>query len=371
MKLPYTTTAVLLPLLFITFTLKAQQNNELLNLLIKKNIINKQEADSLKRELAANDQEKDNKRGISIGKNLHISGLIQARYQGYEQATTNNSFDLHRARLDVKGNLNSSWEYEIYTEFAGTAKLLEAYTSYKFGDYLKLTAGQFKVPFSQESLVSDSQLEFINRSQVVEALAGRSKDVIGNQNGRDIGIQINGSFIKLKDHYLFDYTLGIFNGAGYNVTVDNNNHKDISGRFSIHPVSNLSVSADFYNGQGFYGNPAKNQVRNRGGIDARYVQGRLSLTAEYEKGTDGAIKKNGWYVQGAYFVIPKKLQAVAKYDTFDPNQAIATDGTNWYTGGLNYFFNEWARVTINYNYRREQVTQIKNNLVSAQFQLLF
>ena len=36
----------------------------------------------------------------------------------------------------------------------------------------------------------------IDRSQVVEALVARGKDVIGNQNGRDIGIQIGGGILK-------------------------------------------------------------------------------------------------------------------------------------------------------------------------------
>ena len=60
-----------------------------------------------------------------------------------------------------------------------TTKLLDAYTTYKIADYFKVTAGQFKVPFSLESLIADSQLEFIDRSQVVNALAGRATDVIG------------------------------------------------------------------------------------------------------------------------------------------------------------------------------------------------
>ena len=376
MKLPYViATALLLGLLSGALQSKAQKNDELLNLLIKKNVLSQQEADSLRADLAIKEQakkDKENQHGVTVGSRaLQISGLIQARYQGFEQAGAFNSFDLHRARLDVKGDISSHWNYEVYTEFAGTTKLLDAYAAYKLNDYLKITAGQFKVPFSLESLTADSQLEFIDRSQVVDALAGRAKDVIGNQNGRDIGVQVNGSFVKLDDHYLFDYTFGVFNGAGFDVTADNNNHKDIAGRLSVHPINNLSVSANFYNGQGFYGTPAKNQARKRGGFDARYVYGPLSLTAEYDKGTDGTIHKDGWYAQAGYFLIPKRLQLAAKYDTLDPNSIITTDRSTWYIGGLNIFFNEWARLAIDYSSRHEEVTQVKNNLFSAQLQLTF
>jgi phosphate-selective porin OprO and OprP len=378
MKLPYVIkTAILLAILFTAFTVKAQQNEDLLNLLIKKNVLSQQEADSIRADQAIKAQakkekDKENQHGITIGSRaLQISGLIQTRYQGFEQSGVNNSFDVHRARLDVKGDIDDNWNYELYTEFAGTTKLLDVYTTYKIADYLKFTAGQFKVPFSIESLIADSQLEFIDRAQVVDALAGRAKDVIGNQNGRDIGIQINGSFAKLDDRYLFDYTLGVFNGAGYDVTADNNSRKDIVGRFSVHPINNLVVSADFYNGVGFYGTPAKNQKRNRGGFDARYVAGPLSITAEYDKGTDGNIKRDGWYAQAAYFVIPKRLQLATKYDTYDPNNVITTDRSDWYIGGINYFFNSWTKLTVDYSDRHEQVTQVKNNLISVQLQLTF
>jgi phosphate-selective porin len=376
MKLPYVIrTVLLLSVLFASATLKAQQNEDLLNLLIKKNVLSQQEADSIRADQAIKAQaKKDNQHNITIGsKALLISGLVQARYQGFEQSGVNNAFDLHRTRLDVRGDVTDKWSYDVYTEFSGSgAKLLDAWTSYKFADYLKLQAGQFKVPFSLESLTSDSQLDFIDRSQLVEALAGRSKDVIGNQNGRDIGVQIGGSFVKPGDFYLFDYTFGVFNGAGYDVTTDNNNRKDFGGRFTVHPIKNLSVSADFYNGVGNYGTPAKNQKRNRGGFDARYVIGALALQAEYDKGTDGGIKRDGWFGQATYFVIPKHLQLAAKYDTYDPNKALPTDRAKIYTGGVNYFFNDWTKITVDYLDRREETaTQIKNNILEVQLQVTF
>jgi phosphate-selective porin OprO/OprP len=355
---------------------KAQQNEDLLNVLIKKKVITQQEADSIRSDQAIKEQQKRDKEGenqhnITIGSRaLQISGLIQARYQGFEQSTVNNAFDLHRARLDVKGNITDKWSYEVYTEFAATTKLLDAYTAYKVADYLKFTAGQFKIPFSYESLTSDSQLEFIDRSQVIEALVGRSKDVIGNQNGRDIGIQVSGSFAKVNDLYLFDYSLGLFNGAGYDVVTDNNNHKDFSGRLGIHPIKNLDFGANLYSGEDIAASGTKTQARNRYGFDGRYVIGALSLTGEYVHGTDAAVHRDGWYAQAGYFVLPK-LQLVAKYDTYDPNKVITTDRSTIYIGGFNYVFNSWTKLAVDYLDKREQTTQIKNNIIEAQLQIAF
>lgn len=383
-------TALVLVLLIPALISKAQQNEDLLNLLVKKNVLSQTEADSIRSDQAIKEQAKKDKEaksaltGVGFGKYLRIGGVLQERYQGFEQSTKFNSFDLHRARLIVQGNVSDDWSYYTQTELGGASvKLVDAYTTYKIADYLKFSAGQFKIPFSLESLTSDPALEFIDRSQVVEALAGRSTDVIsttgvgtgaapGNQQGRDIGISIGGNFFKVNDNYILDYTFGVFNGAGYDVTGDNNSRKDIGGRLAIHPIVNLTIGGDFYNGVAYYGNPAKNQKRNRGGFDARYVIGGLSVQAEYDKGTDGAIKRDGWFGQAAYFVWPKKLQLAAKYDTYDPNKAIGTDRANIYTGGINYFFNNWAKFTIDYLDRHEEATtQIKNNILEAQLQLTF
>ncbi|MGN6181862.1 MAG: porin [Mucilaginibacter sp.] len=371
-------------LLFSTVTSKAQQTDDLLNVLIKKGVITGHEADSIRADAAIKEQrkreqEKANQHGVYIGsKALQLSGLLQTEYEDFQQKGVNNTFLLHRARLDVKGDINSNWSYEVYTEFAGVnPKLLDAYTTYKIADFLKVTAGQFKVPFSLESLISDNQLEFIDRSQVVNALSGRSTDVIGNQNGRDIGIQVSGNFVTLDTkQYLFDYSVALVNGAGYDATTDNNSHKDIAGRLGIHPINNLVISGDFYNGQGYYtlagAKTATNNKRNREGIDARYVIGGLSLQAEYDKGTDGTIKRDGWYGQASYFILPRHLQLSAKYDTYDPNITASNDADTIYTGAASWYFNDWAKFTLNYLVKHEDASaQVPDNIFEAQLQLTF
>jgi phosphate-selective porin OprO and OprP len=384
MKLLYLKrTLLVLTILFSAVVSKAQSNDELLNLLIKKNVLTQQEADSLRSDLAIKEQakkdkDKANQHLINTGsKLLQIGGLLQERYQGFEQKGVNNAFDLHRARLIISGNVTDDWSYFTQTELGGTGvKLVDAYTAYKVADYLKFTAGQFKIPFSLESLTGDAQLEFIDRSQAVEALVGRSKDVIGNQQGRDIGIQVSGNFAKVNDLYLFDYSLGLFNGAGYDVTTDNNDHKDFVGRLGVHPLKGLDFGGSIYEGEDIplstatVPNPVT-QARNRYGFDGRYVLGALSLTAEYVHGTDGAIRKDGWFGQVGYYVIPQ-IQLVAKYDTYDPNKVKTTDRSNIYIGGVNFVFNKYTRLAIDYLDRREETaTQVKNNILEAQLQIAF
>src|SRR5580698_7096307 len=98
---------ILFAFLLPTLVVRAQ-TDDLLNVLIKKNVITQQEADSLRadaalKEQAKKDRDKKNQHGITIGSRaLQISGLIQTEYEGFAQSTVNNTFLLHRARLDVK-----------------------------------------------------------------------------------------------------------------------------------------------------------------------------------------------------------------------------------------------------------------------------
>jgi phosphate-selective porin len=48
------------------------------------------------------------------------------------------------------------------------------------------------------------------------------------------------------------------------------------------------------------------------------------------------FRAEGYYVQGSYFIIPKKLQLFTKYESFNPGQ-VANDNLSSITGGLNYY----------------------------------
>lgn len=361
-----------LSLLLGALDLKAQQNEDLLKLLIRKKILTQKEADSLLTESEKN-APSTGKHDPFLNKSLQISGMVQMRYQGFQQSNLNNAFDLHRVRLDVHGNLSDEWSYDLLTEFAGPGvKLVDVEVDYKISDFLRFSAGQLKIPFSLESITSDAQLALIDRSQVVEALAARSKDVSGNNTGRDIGLVVSGSIIKMSGFYLVDYSAGIFNGAGIDVTSDNNNHKDYGGRVVLHPLKTLGIGANFYQGLAHYGTPAANEKRNRIGFDAQYVLNRWVFAAEYDKGWDGTIKRAGWYSQVAYFAIAKKLQFAVRYDTYNPDKIATADQTDWVATGVNYFITPRAKLAVDYTFRHERSDQQqKNDLFSTQLQLSF
>jgi len=358
----------------VSFANYAQTTNDVLELLIKNKTITQQQADSVRAEAAIKQQDVDaNKKSfpLSASRLIQLSGYTQVRYLFQQQKGQVDGFDIRRARLDVRGNFTPYFAYFLQADFAGTPKLIDAYAEVKLADYFNITIGQTKIPFSAENMSSDNKMESIDRSQVVEALTARGQDVIGNQNGRDIGVQVGGSFAKIDKRFLFDYKIGVFNGAGINVS-DKNDNKDIIGRLVVHPLKGFDFGGSYYTGVGNFGKPtATNQDRNRYGVEANYQFNRFFVRGEFIEGKDGTITRNGWYAQAGYYLIPAKLQLTAKYDTYDTNTSAANDKSTIYYLGATYNFNNWSRIQAGYYIKKEEGPEVKNNLVAVQYQISF
>lgn len=376
--------ATVILIIFGVFILNAhsQSTDDVLNILVQKKLIAQKEADSLRAEAAIAAQANISKIKsfpLSAGKKITLAGYTQVRYQALEEAGRIDGFDIRRARLDVKGIISPYWGYRVQFDLAGTPKLIDAYVELKLNDYLNFTVGQAKIPFSLENLASSNKLELIDRSQVVEALTGRGRDVGGNQNGRDIGIQVGGTILKLKDRPVVDYRVGVYNGSGINV-VDNNEKKDYAARLILHPVTGLDISGALYYGSRFVPEvrtgtvvttPSKSVDRNRYGFDLSYDLKNLSVRSEYIHGTDDLIDREGYYVQGGYYFFQKKFQLIAKYDFYDADLAIGDNAAIWYVLGANYNFNTATRLQFNYTLKEEEGSGIDNNFASAQLQIGF
>jgi len=364
-------------LLFVISDSFSQSSNDILNLLILNKAVTQQQADSIRAEAALLQQSADASRKsffISATRQMQFSGYSQERYQSFDEAGKRDGFDIRRARLDLKGSLTPFFSYRVQADLVDKPKMIDAYGEIKLADHFSITAGQFKVPFSLENLTSSNKLEMIDRSQVVEALAARGKDVIGNQNGRDIGIQISGTFFKINNLSLVEYRLGVFNGSGINVSDTANGAKDIVSRLIFTPIKGLSFGGGFYNGWAKAIKPdilGKSQLRNRYGVELSYVQTRFSFKGEYLSGKDGITNRSGWYIQSGYFVIPQELQVLGKYDVYDPNTSATDNISTNYVFGANYSFNSWSRLQAFYTIRQEEGFTVDNNYFSMQYQIGF
>ena len=369
--------AILLLLLVLSGEAYTQSSNDILNLLVANKSITQQQADSIRAEAAIKQQETDAMRKsffVTAARQLQLTGYTQFRYQELDEKGKKDGFDIRRARLDLKGALTPYFAYRLQTDFAASPKIIDAYTEVRIAEYFMITAGQFKIPLSLENLTSSNKLEMIDRSQVVEALVARGKDVIGNQNGRDIGVQISGTFLKIKGLPLAEYRIGVFNGSGINIADTANKAKDIAGRLLLTPIKGLSLGAAYYYGWDKAIKPdvpGQSQERNRLGFELSYVTTRLSLRGEYINGRDGKTYRAGWYVQAGYYLIPQKFQVLAKYDKYDPNTSVNNNITLNRVVGANFNFNSWSRLQAFYTFRTEQGPQVNGNYLSVQYQIGF
>ncbi|MBN1416307.1 MAG: hypothetical protein JW973_14490 [Bacteroidales bacterium] len=369
-------------ILFLTagILLRAQTTDDLLNLLIRNHIITLEQADSMRAEAAIADQANQSKLksfAVNAGKKIRLGGYGHFRYQFLEEEGKTDGFDIRRIYVDLKASITPYWDFRLQTDFAGSPKIMDIYADLNINDWLNFTIGQQTIPFSLNNTTSNAKLELTDRSQAVEALSLRNGDVLGNNNGRDIGISVYGSFIALQDRKLFNYRIGVFNGSGIN-KADLNEAKDIVGRIILHPLQGLDLGGSFYYGWTPDSATLDNQtvptqlgLRQRAGAEINYTWRFLNMKCEYITGTDGTIRKAGYYGQIAGYVIPDKLQIAGRYDVYDRNADENDTVTTNYTMGVNYYINRNVTLQGSYTLCHEEGIAFRNNIGSVQLQISF
>ncbi len=172
----------------------AHGKDDTLELLARKGVITAEEYATLK--TSQKDRaEVSLKDGLRItgndGSSLRIGTLIQAdaAYFDREQREAPNGTEIRRARLSF-GGTTGVWNFRLEGEFAGTATLTDGFAAWN--GPVTITGGHFKMPYSLESLMSDKDLAFMERSLSSAFLASRAPGLMisdGNaQGGWAIGL---------------------------------------------------------------------------------------------------------------------------------------------------------------------------------------
>jgi phosphate-selective porin OprO/OprP len=296
---------------------------------------------------------------IPSDRSLKLGTYTQVGYTHWEEGRE--GFRIRQARVILKGDILKNINYKLQIDAVQSPVLLDAEIGIHLSPYAKLSFGQFKIPFSIENLISGSELDTINRSNTVKYLCP-GRDI--GAKGRDIGITVNGKYSSLE------YTLGFFNGSGIN-KIDTNDQLDIAGRLVFTPFRSLFIGISHYNGR--YSPPlgASTIKKHRPGVDVFFIRDRTSLKAEFIFARDNQTERSGWYIQGGYYFIQKKLQAIVKQDSFDRDMAFGGDQIVMTTLGLNYFFSRKTKLQLNYEYRRGGLEETFDGVILAQIQAGF
>jgi phosphate-selective porin len=362
--------------------------DNLIQRLVEKHVLAPSDADDIRAEIAQIEKEQaakpaEPKKAVPAGAvktPIKLSGYIQERYAGSNQAGFNDGLDARRVRLTFSGDPTPRLDFKAQVDFAGSRKaqtgaastalfskplLLDAVAGLKLSAVNRLQIGQFKVPFGSENAASGTNFEFINRSTVTETLAP-GRDI--GASGRDIGIQLGGSTLAGNNGGAVDYALGVFNGAGIN-TGDDNDGKDVAAQVIWRPsVPGLSLGADLYDGR----RGAANATRDRQGLQLLYGHDPWFVRAEHIWAKDGSVKKRGYYGTLGYTVAPR-TQAAIRYDHLDPNTGAGDDASHTLTVGFTRLLSKdgLQRWQLNYERHREEGEQVPNDQYLAQLQLGF
>jgi phosphate-selective porin OprO/OprP len=334
---------------------------------------------------------------------LTLGGLLQGQFDAGDQGDArfpdkNSRFYLRRARLNASGRFQEDFELRIELDLTGTlakttglrAQMTDGYIFWNHYRALGVRVGEFKTPFGFEQFYSDPRLFTIERTLVNDRLT----------LSRQIGAQVEGNVL---DKHLY-YALGAFNGTGANNNFNDNNKLAWVGRLAAtpwrsgdaqHPAS-WAIGGDYFTSDdtalsqpaefGFDSTPATGDrdnlftgKHNGWGLDSQLQLGPFDLWGEYLRARFEPVARiprprveaDGWYVQAAFYALPKKLQLVAKYDTFDPNRQAFDDDTKTVTLGLNYLV-RGDDIKLQADYlRADSVKFPKQDKVLARLQVIF
>ena len=334
--------------------------------------------------------------------NVKLSGygMIQYQYSGQKNAESN-SFNIRMGRIALEGRIAEDFYWKTQIQFNGNTsnlgsspRMVDLFAEWQKYDYFKVKIGQFKNPFTFENPMHPIDQGFMGYSQNVSKLAGFS-DRAGEHasNGRDIGLQLQGDFLKnANGRNLLHYQIGVFNGQGTN-TKDVDNQKNVIGGVWVMPVSGMRIGA--FGWTGSYARKGEwteivrvpfgtnfDQVitithpdyrklnQNRYAFSFEYKKDGWTVRSEYIHSTGKAFAKSitnfndanakdcsineniGDKAQGVYGLViaplaqlPKnsRIDIKARYDMYQPNGKNNMQKTQ-YEAGLNFHIGK--RITI-------------------------
>jgi hypothetical protein len=291
--------------------------------------------------------------------------------------------------------------------------LTDASMTFNYIPGARIRVGLFKLPTGEEALVPvHVAYDYVYFSSVTDNLLlertvrptspspGRTfqtpfptgmtpAKIAGSVSGfRDIGIQVYDWF--RKDAWEFSYAGMVSNGNNINYLGDDNSSKDFTGRLQASYIfggkgpkrEDLSVFVWHQQGKRTFGSSDYDRVRE--GTGFTYRQKAVHVAGEYMRGRgmifvgpqlpfndigapaiqpvnavalSDSNKADGWYLSGGYQFL-KDWEFDLRYDTLNRltnSPANERDFKTW-TVGTQYAINKDTRLTLNYEFRKQEVT---------------
>lgn len=350
--------------------------------------------------------------------NVKLSGfgIVQYQYNGMHNSKTSksNSFNLRLGRVSLDGRILDDWYWKAQLQVNGNTstlgtspRVVDLFAEWQKYDYFRVKLGQFKNPFTFDNPIHPIDQGFMSVAQSVLKLASFSDRAGAHpSNGRDIGIQVQGDFLKNNaGRNLVHYQVGVFNGQGIN-TKDVDQQKNIIGGVWVMPVNGLRLGWFGWTGSyarkgtwtdnaGIVQSGVRKLQQRRYAFSAEYKANDWTLRSEYIHSTGYAFAKSlsntddaaakdcnlsadGNKAQGVYAlviapIIPNKLHAKARYDMYQPSDGAQKQRTQ-YDIGLDYEFTKNLALSGIYSYvhdRSQHALQANPNYSMLDVELSF
>lgn len=356
--------------------------------------------------------------------NIKLSGygMLQYQYSGQKNAESN-SFNVRMGRISLEGRIADDFYWKAQVQFNGNTstlgnspRMVDLFAEWQKYDYFKVKIGQFKNPFTYENPTNPIDQGFMAYAQNVNKLAGFSdRSGMHSSNGRDIGLQFQGDFLKNSNgRNLLHYQVGVFNGQGIN-TKDVDNQKNIIGGVWVMPIQGMRIGAfrwtgsyarkgtwtddehghQVANGESSFSGTRK-LSQNRYAFSFEYKQDGWTVRSEYIHSTGMAFAKSinnfndadakncnlneslGNKAQGVYGLViaplaklPKgnRVDVKARYDMYQPNGKTDMMKTQ-YEAGFNFHIGKRFSILTEYALVNDR-TLAKHNYSMADAEVCF
>ena len=292
-------------------------------------------------------------------KNVKFSGYGMVQYQASDKdGAESNAFNLRLVRMALEGRAHEDFYWKVQMQINGNTydpdksstdiRLVDLFGEWQKYEFFKVKAGQFKRPFTFENPMHPITQGFMSYSQNVSKLAGFSDRCGGNaSNGRDIGVQIQGDFLKnAEGRNLLHYQVGAFNGEGINQK-DKDNRKDIIGGMWVMPIKGMRIGAF-----GWTGSRAGVGEKNRYALSGEYCADDWTFRTEYihSQGWNAAHtsdKADGVYALCIAPIQKNKIHVKARYDLYREAKEWGQSKT-MYEIGADYIFTKNLQINVEY-----------------------
>ncbi len=319
---------------------------------------------------------------------LKFDGLLQTQYANGSQRG-DNTLRIRRAELKVSGKVAPHVTWAVMIDPAKALSLRQSSTSVggqqvvidesvnqssrTLQDALvtigldkgfSVDVGQYKLPFAYEGPNPTSQVITVERPQFASdrARGGSLGDV------RDIGVTLRGSVWPHSK-----LAVGLFDGTGEAQNATDANDQKVF-------VANLAAPIPFLSGltlgmSGVYGGSPNSEHarRDRIGALAEFLRPSFTARAEYIRGVDGDVHREGYYEVLAY-KLNKTFELVQRVDYFDPDVrragTLTDEGATDVLAGLNYYIAghnaELQLNAVNRSWRHHRFANTRQLLLNLQ-----